>query len=809
MATRGSGARGRRDIDFASIGRDLLGRAEQLVPNWLPNGKRAGREWQVGSLSGKPGESLSINLNTGVWKDFATGEAGGDLLALYAAIHGLNQLQAARDLGYAREDDRDAPRASSTPSPVAASEPEPAQQASEAAPKSEWRPIVPVPADAPDYRKSWSHRYRSNPPVAAWEYRSIDGELLNVICRFERSSGGKEIRPLSWCENAAGERKWHPVHLGTPRPLYGLPRLAGDIPRMVVVVEGEKCADALHELLGTGLAILTWPGGASAVSKVDFAPLAGRRVVLWPDHDRKVHKDTGKVLPPLKQPGIAAMEAVASKLLELGCEVRIVALDALGERADGWDVADAIAEGWTREQLRDYMAGNLRAPGSLEPTSAARAEDPGPAEQAADGEAELELTDAERWPLLWRGRDLVACTANVHSLLMRAPSWRGVIAFDEMAQRITKLQAPPYGDKDCVGDWQSTDDTLTSMWLAREQKGGFTPSSNIVAETIEVIARQNGFHPVRMYLEGLEWDGTPRIDSWLVDLLGVAPKEYVQLVSRFFLIGMVKRAMEPGCKFDTCLVLEGEQGLMKSSALRVLGGQWFKDTDLNLDNKDAMVALQGAWLYEIAELDSLNKAESSKQKSFLSRQVDEFRPSYGRREIRLPRQVVFAGSTNQWEWLKDPTGGRRFWPIECTAIDVSKLADLRDQLFAEAVVEYRRGAPCWPNREQQKKYFDPEQLARQQPEGYVDLLHDWVYSKTADFSLAEAATDCLKLDASKLTRDVQTRIGNALRALSCTRVERRNGMTRFWYRPPTRKAASSELTHAQQSSGEGHEPLPI
>jgi hypothetical protein len=172
-------------------------------------------------------------------------------------------------------------------------------------------------------------------------------------------------------------------------------------------------------------------------------------------------------------------------------------------------------------------------------------------------------------------------------------------------------------------------------------------------------------------------------------------------------------------------------------------------------------------------------------------------------------QVVFGGSTNEHEWNKDPTGGRRFWPIEVTSVDLQGLATQRDQLFAEALVAFRAGAPCYPDRDQQRTLFDPEQLARQQSEGYVDALHDWVYSRTADFSMAEAVRDGLQMDYSKLTRDVQTRVGNALKALGCTRVERRNGTVRFWYRPPTRKAASSELTHAQQQSGGAHEPLPI
>jgi putative DNA primase/helicase len=790
MAAKGRAAGGRGvTVDFAAIARDLLGRAEWYVEQWFPNGRRDGHEWKIGSLAGEAGRSLSINLRTGVWKDFASDEGGGDLLSLYAKSRGLAMLAAARDLGLVRDDG-----AGAFSPPV---NPPPAQPTS--VQRTLWQPVLPAPAYAPDYRTQWGH-YARGVPKRSWEYRDASGALLGVVCRFETSDGGKDILPLTFCTHPTKVAQWRYLAFPEPRPLYGLQRLAAVPEGAVLVVEGEKCADALHELLGGARPVVSWPGGGKAVGLADFTPLAGRPVVLWPDADRKVDRRTGEVLPSHRQPGIAAMEKIAAKLVELGSDVRIVDLVPLGDVADGWDVADAIEEGWTRERVRDYLAQNLRAPGSLQvpaPTSAAH----------ADGEVGPPAEDGPEWELVRRRGELVQCTANVHALLMASPAWQGVIAFDEFAQRTVKLKPPPYAAAGVGGEWEGHDDSLAAIWLARTE--GFTPSSTLVAEAVEVIARENAFHPVRLYLDGLSWDGTRRIDDWLTDLLGASGNDYTRLVARFFLIGMVKRVMEPGCKFDYCLVLEGRQGMFKSSALRVLGGPWFKDTDLDLQNKDAMTALQGAWLYEIAEMDSLTRAEASKQKSFLSRQVDEFRPVYGRREVRLPRQVVFAGTTNSWEWNKDPTGGRRFWPIEVTDVDLQALAAQRDQLFAEALVEYRKGSPCYPDREQQRELFDPEQLARQQSEGYVDALHDWVFARTADFSMAEAVRDGLQMDYSKLTRDVQTRVGNALKQLGCTRVERRNGMVRFWYRPPTRKAASSGLTHAQQPSGEGHEPLPI
>jgi predicted P-loop ATPase len=249
--------------------------------------------------------------------------------------------------------------------------------------------------------------------------------------------------------------------------------------------------------------------------------------------------------------------------------------------------------------------------------------------------------------------------------------------------------------------------------------------------------------------------------------------------------------MRPGVKFDYCLVLEGTQGRGKSSVAAVLGGAWFGDTDLDLQHKDSMAALLGKWVYEFPEMGSVTRVEASRQKSFLSRQYDDFRPVYGRRQIRLRRQCVFVGTTNEWEWNKDPTGGRRFWPVEVGEIHLDGLRAMREQLFAEALWRFEQGERFWPDQHEQRALFDPEQLAREQPEGLIDALHDWAFSQVSDFSIADAVMDGLKLDASKLTRDLQTRVGIALRKLGCEKVERRNGMVRYWYKPPVRNEATS------------------
>lgn len=411
---------------------------------------------------------------------------------------------------------------------------------------------------------------------------------------------------------------------------------------------------------------------------------------------------------------------------------------------------------------------------------------PGKGEKpAGDGAA-----DAPEWrkSLIFDRGELKACLANVYDILIHDLTWRGVLAFDEFALRTVKLKPTPFGS--AAGEWDQTDDSRAAMWLARKYR--FTPSTALVAEAVEVAARANTVHPPRDWLRTLTWDKRPRLGTWIARFLGAQQSEYSERVGAWFLMGMIARVMRPGSKFDYCLVLEGDQGKRKSSILAAMGGQWFGDTDINLGDKDSMTALQGKWLHEFAELGSLARSEELRQKSFLSRQFDDYRPVYGRRFIRAPRQNVFAGSTNQWEWNKDPTGGRRFWPIEVAVdeIDLAGFAAERDQLFAEALVRYEAGEHYWPSKAEQKALFDPVQLKREAAEPLVDALHDWVleqYDPSGNpkpFSAADAIMEGLHLKADKLTRDMSTRIGIALRKLGCTRIEKRNGMVRYWYVPP-------------------------
>lgn len=809
-------------IDFSAISTAALDRAESLLSQWLPAGKRSGHEWvSVNPMrsDANPG-SFSVSLTTGSWADFATDDKGGDLVALYAYLFTAgDQGAAARDLAdqlgiapaaggeQARPTKRGETKRPEAETTAAKAE-TPASSAETKPPtrRTLWAPVLPVPDEAEYPPKA--HVVRGA-PEAQWAYRDGGGRLLGYICRFRTSDGGKEVLPLTWCRHdTSGKHGWRWISFAAPRPLYGLDRLAERPEATVLLVEGEKCADAARDAL-PDLVSVAWPGGSKAVDKADWSPLAGRKVVLWPDADAQTHKHTGELLPESLQPGSLAMQRIAVILAGLGGKLWRVRIPPPGEKPGGWDVADAIAEGMAGEALATWVRERLEVCAG-ESAPAAKAD-----HRSAVGE---ECTEREgEAPPNWRlallrtqKGEIAACLSNVHDILLNSPEWSGVLGFDEFAARTMKRAPAPYFGGE-VGEWTGVDDSRTGMWLTRKFR--FSAPTALVAEAVETLAMGFAYHPVRMWLQGLpRWDGTDRLEFWLCDCVGVADTPYARLVAKWFFIGMIARVMRPGVKFDYCLVLEGSQGKRKSSVAATLGGPWFGDTDLDLHNKDSMSALRGKLVYEFPEMGSVTRVEASRQKSFLSRQFDEFRPVYGRREIRLSRQCVFIGTTNEWEWNKDPTGGRRFWPVEVGDIDIDALAAIREQLFAEALQRFEAGEKFWPDAAQQKALFDPEQLAREQQESLIDALHDWVWTQVADFSVADAVMDGLKLDASKLTRDLTTRVGIALRKLGCEKVERRNGMIRFWYKPPVRKEATSTAVDsssqlAQPVSGGRHVPF--
>lgn len=817
----------RPPIPFKEIASQALSSIDHLLSLWLPGGKHASGEYKAinpNRADNKTG-SFSINLRSGVWSDFATNDAGGDLISLYAYLHGLEQVDAAIEvadlIGFRLPEGCRPEEAGTTPKPRKAPVVDETTVKTPKRKPSPWRPIYPRPTP-PNAVPPEAHIKRGL-PAAKWEYKNADGKSIGWVYRFTTSDGGKETLPLNYCENTddPDKREWRWMQWPEPnRPMYGLDRLAANPDAYVVLVEGEKCADALNALI-SGVAV-SWPGGSQAVNKVDFSPLLNRKVYAWPDCDAqredltKAEKDAGidPESKPIKaepaQPGSRAMLQIRDAIIKANpkADFRFVAIPAPGDKPSGWDCADAIDEGMNAAALTKFIT-NTRPILSLvgdssdgdvpaENVKTKKIAISATAQDVPIGENEPSEGDKKtNWKdyLLSRKGDYVSCLANVVDILENDTRWHGVIAYDEFAQRVAKLKPPPYWNgKGEAGEWDSVDDANTAMWITKYYR--FAPSASLISEAVEAMSHTNIINPPRDWLESLVWDGNRRLKTWMHDFLGVDQTEYTELISYWYLMGIVKRVYEPGAKFDYCLVLEGDQGLKKSSLFAALGGDWYGDTDLDLNNKDSMSAIRGKMVYELSELGALAKSEATKQKSFLARQIDEFRQAYGKREIRAKRTVVFGGTTNEWEWNKDATGGRRWWPVKVTQeVDTEGVIAARDQLFAEAVALIKADKRYWPTQEEQKRLFDPVQLASTKQESFVDLLEDHLdLYMGEEFTLAWCAQEWLGLKADKLTRDIETRIGSALRQLGCTRKEvRRSTISRYWYVPPEKSDKPKQI----------------
>jgi predicted P-loop ATPase len=316
-----------------------------------------------------------------------------------------------------------------------------------------------------------------------------------------------------------------------------------------------------------------------------------------------------------------------------------------------------------------------------------------------------------------------------------------------------------------------------------------------VHHAVEIRARECTFHPVLDYLEAQKWDALHRLDRWLTTCLGAEESEYTKAVGRYFVISMVARIYEPGCKADHMIVLDGLQGALKSSACAILGGQWFSDGLPDISSgKDASQHLRGKWLIEVAEMHALGRAESAQLKAFITRDTERYRPSHGRLEVIEPRQCCFVGTTNKHAYLRDETGGRRFWPVKIGDINLDLLSEDRDQIFAEAVQRYKTGEPWWPNREFERKHMRPQQDSRFEADAWEDEISTFLAQTVAVAAeakqlprvlIAQVAKEALSFHVARIGTADQRRITAIMEFLGWSRAEKREaGTGRRWWIPP-------------------------
>lgn len=371
--------------------------------------------------------------------------------------------------------------------------------------------------------------------------------------------------------------------------------------------------------------------------------------------------------------------------------------------------------------------------------SASMADDFGSVEMPEDytdeWKAELEYTKSGK---------LLCSIQNIILILENDPALKGHIIHDEFAGFDAVIGGLPWNRQ--ATQWSDRDDANLRVWLERNYD---ITGKEKISDAMTAVLTRHSHHPIRDYLNGLHWDGTPRLERLIIDYIGAEDTELNRAMTRKHFTAAVTRVFQPGCKYDYCLILTGPEGAGKSTLLGKMGGRWFNDSITTTEGKEGMEQLRRAWIIEMGELASIKRSDVESVKAYLSKRVDIYRAAYDRRTAERPRQCVFCGTTNEALFLKGDNGNRRFWVI---AVDPAlrkyqhwqdALDNDRDQIWAEAVEYYRRG---------EKLYLDDEleAQARQRQEAYNDDSDDPIVAMLNKYL-------DMKLPADWATRDIADR----------------------------------------------------
>jgi hypothetical protein len=454
----------------------------------------------------------------------------------------------------------------------------------------------------------------------------------------------------------------------------------------------------------------------------------------------------------LSEQALRDAEAEAARLAIVEAETRAVAMN-LRQFGHGDAVRDAAtAHAQVRQQLADARGGVRAARDAL---------------RAAQATSRRNTVLAQADPRIVQTLLLDARTglprsslANIEAIL------QGDVRYTGSFFRYDAFSGKLFYGPDLAADHIDTDINIDI-----ERRYGFSSRTTLVQEGILKVARQNGFHPVREYLDALAWDGTSRLSDLLVGGFGaVGDRAFLADAATKFALGAIARIYDPGCQMDNMLVLTGHQGVGKSTGLRTLSNGWFADSPLPLGDKDSYLQLGGRWFYEISELDSFRKAENTRIKAFISSRFDSFRPPFGRHVVERPRQTILVGTTNEDQFLNDPTGSRRFVPVRVTKVSLAWLSEFREQVWAEAVVRYRAGEPWWYEGESAQR-LARESRPYQQEDPWAQPVHDFLRKRRQPtVTVLDVLTGCIGVSLPHITRQERSRVSQILRLFGCEEI---------------------------------------
>lgn len=391
------------------------------------------------------------------------------------------------------------------------------------------------------------------------------------------------------------------------------------------------------------------------------------------------------------------------------------------------------AAGWGIDEVRLWMRTAGYEEVSREEWLARQRPEPEPSNVVGmDGRPDPVTQPGWQSKLLWNehGRPQSGSVQNARIMIAQHPDMEGRLAYDLLRERAVWRGRPEWVDE-LRGRRQADelfDEDVQSVqaWL---EVNGIKVSETVTWHAMRASAAANSFNPVADYLGALRWDGQPRIDTLFSYYFGAEDSPYIRAVSRRALIAAVARALRPGCKADHVVVLEGAQGIGKSTAIVELFGAQFTSDGLpsNVESKDAALSLRGYWAIEMAEMDAFSRSEVAALKDFLTKTRDDYRPPYGRETISQPRRCVFWATINPGAggYLRDQTGNRRYWPVRCEAIDLDAIRADRDQIWAEAVAAYHAGER-WHLVGDEVPAAEAEQEDRRDKDAWEAVIPRWI-----------------------------------------------------------------------------------
>lgn len=704
----------------------IIALLESVGAKW----ERAGHQIKFQNVfRGETHPSAYIRIDNCQWIDHACDEFRGDIFHFLAHKYSLDVKRDFRKLCETAANDLGV---SSYVIPIQSRRKAPDRTPE---PKDE-PPLVPVPPDAPELPRQFCETGR-------WVYRDRNSHNIMLVIRSEREPGKKQIVPFRW-----GDGRWISRQMPEPRPLFNLDHLVSQTELPVLIVEGEKCAQAAQELLPDWV-VTTWSCGAKAIAKSDWSVLAGRRLYCWPDND---------------EPGAGVVAWLRTNLPEN--EIYRVGIPENAPKK--WDVADAIQlDGWSAERLREHLE------------AAAELPKPGRVLVREQAPRHRGILDPNVFPDVQCGsRGSVRVLGTKENLQALCAGLGMRLRWNEMRRQ----------EELWIEDRHIEQPSMMLSELKSACERNQMPRGDLKLH-LESVARLDAYHPFRDWILSAEWDGEDRITPLAETLL--TPAEYESARVPFllrWLIGGAAAVLHRGFFTKNVLVLQGPQNIYKTTWFKSLfpDGCFREGLILNPESKDSVITAVTHLCCELGELEATMKRDVSALKAFISNTTDTYRRPYGELPDTYNRQTIFCGTVNSERFLKDDTGSCRFPAIKVNEIRQDDADNIdKQQLWAQAVSLYRAGAQWWlsPEESQLRRdedFQETDQILEHLAGGFL-----WDSDRTKWNLWLTSTAALVACGLRNPTRGEVNRAGQRLRANFQCRSKIKDGVTLYLV-PPAR-----------------------